>query len=87
MRLEAEVHEKQFLQQREAEGGKGTKNLTSCILPTSYKRSLLTEKKKTVSHSIGFGPILRGSIDQGRQHGKREKLSENKKITRRERGT
>ncbi len=85
MRLEAEVHEKQFLQKREAEGGKGTKNLTSCVLPPSYKRSLLIEKKKTVSHSIGFGPIPLGLIDQGRQHGKRKKLSVDKKITRIER--
>ena len=68
MRLEAEVHEKQFLQKREEEGGKGTKNLTSGVLPSSCKLSLLTEKKKTVSHSIGFGPIPLGPIDQGRQH-------------------
>ena len=87
MRLEAEVHEKQFLQKREAEGGKGTKNLTSCVLPPSYKLSLLIEKNKTVSHSIGFGPILLGSIDQGRQHGKRKKLSVDKKIMRMKRGT
>ena len=87
MRLEAEVHEKQFLQKREAGGGKGTKNLTSCVLPPSYKRSLLIEKKKTVSHSIGFGAIILGSIDQGRQHGKRKKLSVAKKIMRMERGT
>ena len=85
MRLEAEVHEKQFLQKREAEGSKGTKNPTSCVLPPSYKLSLLIEKKKTVSHSIGFGPIPLGPIDQGRQHGKRKKLLVAKKITRIER--
>ena len=68
-----------------AEGGKGTKNLTSCVLPPAYKLSLLIEKKKTVSDSIGFGPILLGSIDQGRQHGKRKKLSVAKKNTRIER--
>jgi hypothetical protein len=85
MRLEAEVHEKQFLQKREAGGGKRTKNLTACVLPSSCKLSLLIEKKKTVSHSIGFGPIPLGPIDQGRQHGKRKKLSVDKKITRIER--
>ena len=81
MRLEAEVHEKQFLQKREAGGGKRTKNLTACVLPSSCKLSLLIEKKKTVSHSIGFGPVFPGSIDQGRQHGKAKKLSVDEKIT------
>ena len=81
MRLEAEVHEKQFLQKREAEGSKGTKNPTSCVLPPSYKLSLLIEKKKTVSHSIGFVPPQTGASDQGRQLGKAKKLSVDEKIT------
>jgi len=55
-------------------------------LPVKDSRTLI-EKKKTVSDSIGFGPILLGSIDQGRQHGKRKKLLENKKITRMEQRT
>ena len=44
--------------------------------------STLIEKKKTVSHLIGFGPILLGSSDQGRQLGKAKKLSVDEKITR-----
>jgi len=55
-------------------------------LPVNDSRTLI-EKKKTVSHSIGFGAIILGSIDQGRQHGKRKKLSVAKKIMRMERGT
>jgi len=54
-------------------------------LPVNDSRTLI-EKKKTVSHSIGFGPVFPGSIDQGRQHGKAKKLSVDKKITKIERG-
>lgn len=34
---------------------------------------VLIEKNKTVSHSIGFGPILLGSIDQGRQRAQKRR--------------
>jgi len=54
-------------------------------LPVNDSRTLI-EKKKTVRHSIGFGPVFLGSIDQGRQHGKAKKLSVDKKITKIERG-